>query len=327
MKPYFFICLVFLVNPESSFGQNSGIFFCSQITCGADCNNPCGWSSLFNACLFGSHTTPSEKTKGTGCTTHAPHGMGMGMGQPTTTTLTTSPTTTTLTTSPTTTTLTTSPTTTTLTTSPTTTTLTTSPTTTTLTTSLTTTTLTTSPTTTTLTTSPTTSKTTTSPTTSKTTSTTLTTTSITSQFITSETLNVSEIVVPIIVTLAAILLVFLGGTYYRRRRSHILEEDFSQKEDEIEYAEPDEQYNDESQQMYLEPVLLKNQGITTNQRINRQVIVNPNYNPDDNDYEYVSSNELPIADREYDLSDNQLQFNADGMYDFATATENKNPQL
>ena len=282
MKPYILASLL-LINTGTSLGQN--IFFCSQITCGADCESPCGWSSLFNACLLGYHTSPSEKTKGSGCTTHVPHGMGMGMGHQTskTTTLTTS----TITISETT----------------------------------------TSPTTSETTTSPTTSETTTSPTTSETTSTTPTATSLTSQFITSETLNVSEIIVPVAVTLSAILLVFLGGTYYRRRRSHILEEDFSQKEDEIEYAEPDEQYNDKSQQMYLEPVLLKNQGITTNQRINRQVIVNPNYNPDDNEYEYVSSNDLPITDREYELSDTQLQFNAEGMYDFATAIENKNPQL
>ena len=262
MKPYILACLL-LINTEPSLGQN--IFFCSQITCGSDCVSPCGWSSLFNACLLGYHTSPSEKTKGSGCTTPVPHGMGMGMGMGHATLPKTSETTT----------------------------------------------------------SPTTSETTSSPTTTLTTSTTPTATSLTSQFITSETLNVSEIVVPIVVTLCAILLIFLVGNYYRRRQSHILEE--SQKEEEIEYAEADEQYNDESQQMYLEPVLLKNQGITRNQKTNKQVIVNPNYNPDDNDYEYVSSNELPITDREYELSDNQLQFNAEGMYDFATATENKNP--
>ena len=307
MKPYILACLL-LINTEPSLGQN--IFFCSQITCGSDCVSPCGWSSLFNACLLGYHTSPSEKTKGSGCTTPVPHGMGMGMGMghatlPKTSETTTSPTTSETTTSPTTSETTTSPTTSETTTSPTTSETTTSPT--------------TSETTT----SPTTSETTSSPTTTLTTSTTPTATSLTSQFITSETLNVSEIVVPIVVTLCAILLIFLVGNYYRRRQSHILEE--SQKEEEIEYAEADEQYNDESQQMYLEPVLLKNQGITRNQKTNKQVIVNPNYNPDDNDYEYVSSNELPITDREYELSDNQLQFNAEGMYDFATATENKNP--
>ena len=45
----------------------------------------------------------------------------------------------------------------------------------------------------------------------------------------------------------------------------------------------------------------------------------------DNEYEYVSSNDLPISDREYELSNNQQNINENSLYDFATAIENKNP--
>ena len=49
------------------------------------------------------------------------------------------------------------------------------------------------------------------------------------------------------------------------------------------------------------------------------------YDPNSNEYEYVSSNDLPISDREYELSNNQPNKNENGLYDFATAIENKNP--
>ena len=119
-------------------------------------------------------------------------------------------------------------------------------------------------------------------------------------------------------------MVFYGGFYLRKKRQYKVEE--SQRKDEVEYAEADEDYNDDSQQMYLEPTLLKNQGITKIQK-NKQVIVNPNYDPNsvDNEYEYVSSNDLPISDREYELSNNQQNINENSLYDFATAIENKNP--
>ena len=75
--------------------------------------------------------------------------------------------------------------------------------------------------------------------------------------------------------------------------------------------------------MYLEPVLLKNQGITTNQRINKQVMVNPNYDPNDTYYEPINTEskptELPITDSEYELANG-----VESTYDFATAIENKN---
>ena len=40
---------------------------CSQFTCAKDCNDSCGWSSLFNRCLSGSTTTINEINKGPGC--------------------------------------------------------------------------------------------------------------------------------------------------------------------------------------------------------------------------------------------------------------------
>lgn len=40
---------------------------CSQFTCAKDCNDSCGWSSLFNRCLSGSITTINEINKGHGC--------------------------------------------------------------------------------------------------------------------------------------------------------------------------------------------------------------------------------------------------------------------
>ena len=42
---------------------------CSSITCVYQCNGNCGWSSLFNSCLYGFHTSQNELNNGYGCST------------------------------------------------------------------------------------------------------------------------------------------------------------------------------------------------------------------------------------------------------------------
>lgn len=73
------------MSPGHSASASAGHIDCSQFTCGADCHGSCGWSSIFNKCMYGFNTSPHEMSKGPGCS----RGMGMGSYNTTRTTYTT----------------------------------------------------------------------------------------------------------------------------------------------------------------------------------------------------------------------------------------------
>lgn len=59
------------ISPKSPKSPKSSSHFnyCNNFNCGADCNGNCGWSSLFNKCLWGFHTSLHEINQGPGCLT------------------------------------------------------------------------------------------------------------------------------------------------------------------------------------------------------------------------------------------------------------------
>ena len=60
-----------LVNQANShMGQSHSS--CQKITCASECKGHCGWSSIFNMCLHGFHTSPHEMNNGYGCFSTSP---------------------------------------------------------------------------------------------------------------------------------------------------------------------------------------------------------------------------------------------------------------
>ena len=141
--------------------------------------------------------------------------------------------------------------------------------------------------------------------------------------IVNEASNSSELAIPLSVSFIGLMVLFVAGAYYNKRKNAVDVRDININttitESDVDTTTYDEPVNYEEpvSTMYLEPVPLSQRGAAN-------LVINPNYESGETEaeasfYEPVSQNNT-IIDSEYEMATS-----VEGFYDFATATENKNP--